>query len=80
MKAHAATVQSAAASVLGRANAAIHVCTMGVLLVAALAAGALAELLSTREAIWIGVGMGLLAPFMLLPIRRLSAVEPPVTA
>jgi len=59
---------------LGRANAAVHVCTAGLLPIAALVAGALAELLSIRDAVWIGVVVGLVAPAFLLPLRRVVAM------
>lgn len=58
--------------VLGRANAAIHVFTSGLLPVAALIAGGLAELLGTRTAVWIGVSVGLVSPLLLLPLRHLE--------
>jgi Na+/melibiose symporter-like transporter len=56
---------------IGRANAAIHVCTVGLLLVTALAAGVLAQLTSIRFAVWVGVLFGLAAPMFLLPLRKL---------
>jgi predicted MFS family arabinose efflux permease len=59
---------------LGRANAAVHVCTSGVLPVAALVAGALAELTSVRAAVWVGVLIGLAAPLFLLSLRHTSAM------
>ena len=62
-------------AVLGRANAAILACTAGVLPVTALIAGALAQAIGTREAVWVGVTIGLAAPLFLLPLRRLR--EPP---
>jgi MFS family permease len=58
--------------VLGRANAAIHVFTSGLLPVAAVIAGGLAELFGTRTAVWIGVVVGLLSPLLLLPLRNLQ--------
>ncbi len=62
---------------LGRANAAVHVCTAGLVPVAALVAGFLAELLSIREAVWIGVLIGLVAPLFLLPLRHVGAMPEP---
>jgi MFS family permease len=59
---------------LGRANAAVHVCTAGLVPIAALLAGLLAELLSIRDAVWIGVLIGLLAPLFLLPLRHVGAM------
>lgn len=59
-------------AVLGRANAAIHVFTSGLLPVAAVIAGVLAELLGTRAAVWIGVTVGLVSPLLLLPLRHLK--------
>jgi MFS family permease len=57
--------------VLGRANAAILALTVGMHIVATLFAGALAQLTSVRLAVWVGVLIGLAAPFFLLPLRRL---------
>lgn len=62
--------------VLGRANAAIHLCTSGLLPLAALAAGVLAELAGTRAAVWVGVLIGLAAPVFLWPLRRLRDMPP----
>lgn len=59
------------ADVLGRANAAILVCTIGVLTIAALAGGGLAQLVTIRQAVWVGTIIGLLAPLLLLPLRHL---------
>jgi len=58
--------------VLGRANAAVHVCTVGVLPLAALAAGGLAQLIGIRSAVWVGVSIGLLAPLCLWRLRHLK--------
>jgi MFS family permease len=63
--------------ILGRANAAVHVCTAGLVPVAALVAGALAELTSIRTAVWVGVLIGLLAPIFLWPLRRVTAMPEP---
>lgn len=60
-----------ARDVLGRASAAIHVCTTGVLVVAALIAGALASLIGIRVAVWAGFLIGLTAPLFLWPLRHL---------
>jgi MFS family permease len=57
-------------NVLGRANAAIHVCTMGVFPISALVAGILADTVSIRFAVWLGVAIGLVTPLFLLPLRR----------
>ena len=56
---------------LGRANAATHVCTTGVLPVAALAAGALATAIGIHGAVWVGVVIGLAAPVALWRLRHL---------
>ena len=61
-------------AVLGRANAAIMVCTIGILPVAALAAGGLAQIITIRQAVWVGTVIGLAAPLLLLPLRRLRAM------
>lgn len=56
--------------ILGRANAAIHVCTASLLPIGALIAGFIAELAGTRTAMWVGVLIGLVAPFLLLPLWK----------
>ncbi|MGE0545985.1 MAG: MFS transporter [Kofleriaceae bacterium] len=56
---------------LGRVNAAIHVCTSGLLVVAALAAGWIADHAGTPTAVWVGVLVGLVPPFLLLPLWNL---------
>ncbi|HET9620874.1 MAG TPA: MFS transporter [Kofleriaceae bacterium] len=62
---------------LGRANAAVHVCTSGVLPIAALLAGVLAHGIGARDALWIGVGVSLLAPISVWPLRKLKAMPVP---
>jgi hypothetical protein len=62
---------------LGRANAAVLVCTSGVLPVAALASGALGYLLGVRTTLWIGVGVALVAPAFLWPLRHLKLMPVP---
>ena len=59
---------------LGRANAAVHVCTAGLVPIAALLAGMLAELTTIRTAVWVGVLIGLAAPLFLIPLRRVRAM------
>lgn len=61
---------------LGRANAAIHVVTSGLLPVAAIVAGVIAEVAGTRFAIWVGVLIGLVAPALLWPLRHLREMPP----
>lgn len=61
---------------LGRANAAIHVVTSGLLPVSAIIAGVIAEVAGTRFAIWVGVLVGLVAPLLLWPLRRLREMPP----
>lgn len=56
---------------LGRANAAVHVCTAGLVPITALLAGALAELTTIRTAVWVGTVIGLVAPLFLIPLRHL---------
>jgi MFS family permease len=56
---------------LGRANAAIHVCTTGVLPVTALLAGLLAEVIGVHAAVWVGLSIGLVAPVFLWRLRTL---------
>ena len=62
--------------VLGRANAAIHVCTASLLPVGALLAGFLAEIIGTRNAVWTGVLIGLVPPLLLLPLWKLRDMPP----
>jgi predicted MFS family arabinose efflux permease len=57
--------------VLGRANAAIHVSTTGMLVISAVIAGGLASLVGIRTAMWIGTLTGLIAPALLWPLRHL---------
>jgi MFS family permease len=59
-------------AMLGRANAAVHVCTAGLVPIVALLAGLLAELTSIRTAVWVGVSIGLVAPLLLLPLRHVK--------
>ena len=61
-------------ALLGRANAAVHVCTAGLVPIVALLAGLLAELTSIRTAVWVGVSIGLVAPLFLLPLRHVRAM------
>jgi MFS family permease len=62
---------------LGRANAAVHVTTAGLVPIVALVAGALAELTTVRTAVWIGTVIGLAAPIFLWPLRRVGAMPEP---
>ena len=55
--------------VLGRANAAVHVCTAGVLPIVAILAGMLARATTILTAVWVGTIIGLTAPLFLLPLR-----------
>jgi hypothetical protein len=58
-------------NVLGRANAAIYVATTGMLVISALIAGGLASLIGIRAAVWTGMLLGLSAPLLLWPVRRM---------
>ncbi len=60
--------------VLGRANAAIHVCTASLLPVSAIIAGFLAEAIGIRNAVWVGVAIGFVPPLLLLPLWSLKAM------
>ncbi|HEX3757560.1 MAG TPA: MFS transporter [Kofleriaceae bacterium] len=57
--------------VLGRANAAVHVATTGMLVISSLIAGGLASLIGIRAAVWTGMLLGLSAPLLLWPVRRM---------
>ncbi|MBS1118160.1 MAG: hypothetical protein H6Q90_388 [Deltaproteobacteria bacterium] len=61
---------------LGRANAAIHLATSGLLPVGAILAGVIAELAGTTTAVWVGVLIGLAAPIFLLPLWKLRDMPP----
>lgn len=63
--------------ILGRANAAIHVCTASLLPIGALIAGFVAEGIGTREAVWIGVSIGLIPPLILLPVWKIEKMPAP---
>ena len=62
--------------VLGRANAAVHVATTGMLVIASLIAGGLGSLIGIRAAVWTGMLIGLSAPVLLWPVRRIRDVPP----
>ena len=59
---------------LGRANAAIHVCTASLLPISAIVAGFLAEAIGIRNAVWVGVAIGFVPPLLLLPLWKLRAM------
>jgi MFS family permease len=65
---------------LGRANAAVHVCTAGLVPLVALLAGLLAELTTIRTAVWVGVCIGLVAPLCLIPLRRVRGMPEPASS
>ena len=58
--------------ILGRANAAIHVVTASLLPIGALSGGLIAEAFGTRNAVWVGVLIGLVPPLLLLPLWKLK--------
>jgi predicted MFS family arabinose efflux permease len=60
--------------VLGRANAAIHAFSAGLVPFCAIAAGFIAHATSIRTAMWIGVILALVAPVALWPLRRVKAL------
>jgi predicted MFS family arabinose efflux permease len=62
---------------LGRANAAILVLTVGAHLVAALVAGLIAQAKSVELAVWIGVLIGLFVPVFVWPLRGLRDMPAP---
>jgi Na+/melibiose symporter-like transporter len=62
---------------LGRANAAVHACTMALVLIAALGGGALGSTIGTRTALVIGPVIGLIAPIVLIPLHGLRKVPAP---
>lgn len=70
--------QRIAPDVLGRANGAFHAIMTAMLLVAALGAGLIAEATTVRTALWIGLGVGALAPLAVLGLRARELVALPV--
>ena len=62
---------------LGRANAAIHACMSGLVPIAALVAGILAQATSIRFAMWLGVALPLAAPILMLPLRTVRELHSP---
>jgi hypothetical protein len=52
------------------------VCTVGILPIAAVIAGVLAQVIGTRGAVWIGVSIGCAAPLFLIPLRKLREMPP----
>lgn len=62
---------------LGRANAAIHACTSGLVPISALLAGVVAQATSIRFAMWIGVTAALAVPILLLPLRGVRELRAP---
>jgi Na+/melibiose symporter-like transporter len=73
---HAVTVRQTVlpTAVLGRANAAVHVLTVGALLVGTVIAGVVGDLVDARTGLWVGAGLGMLAPLPLLSLRGLRAL------
>ena len=63
--------------VLGRANAAVLVCSAGLVPLVAIGAGALAQVTDIRTAMWVGVLVGLVAPLFLWPLRHLREMPAP---
>jgi len=58
--------------VLGRSNAAFQAVNGALMPLGALAAGVLADVVGVRTALWIGMGAGLGAPLLLLPLWRVA--------
>jgi predicted MFS family arabinose efflux permease len=63
--------------ILARANAVFTAAESALLPIGALLAGAMGQLLGVRTALWVGLSIGLLAPLMLVPLRRLRSIGPP---
>ena len=68
--------------ILGRASAALHVCTISMMPMGAIVFGPLASAIGTREALWIGLGLGLGSPIALATLWRLRTLpgHAPATA
>ena len=64
-------------SVLGRSNAAFQAVTGAALPLGALAAGAIAHFIGVRNALWLGMGLGTVAPVFLVPLRGLERMPAP---
>jgi hypothetical protein len=67
-------------TVLGRANAAVHICMSGPYPIVILAAGALAEATSIRTAVWVGMSIGFVVPLLLLSLRSLQKMPEPAAS
>jgi MFS family permease len=67
-------------TVLGRANAAAHICMSGPYPIVIIVAGALAEATSIRTAVWVGMSIGFLVPFTLLSLRSLQKMPEPAAS
>lgn len=66
--------------VLGRANAAFHICMSGPYPIVIIAAGALAEATTIRTAVWVGMLIGLAVPFLLRSLRSLQKMPEPAAS
>jgi MFS family permease len=66
--------------VLGRANAAFHICMSGPYPIVIIAAGALAEATTIRTAVWVGMLIGLAVPLLLLSLRSLQKMPEPAAS
>jgi MFS family permease len=73
---HATTTQQTILpqEILGRASAAVHVCTISMMPLGAIVFGPLASAIGTREALWIGLGLGAGAPIALATLWRLRTL------
>jgi len=67
-------------TVLGRANAAFHICMSGPYPIVIIAAGALAEATTIRTAVWVGMLVGLVVPLLLLSLRSLQKMPEPASS
>jgi predicted MFS family arabinose efflux permease len=67
-------------TVLGRANAAFHICMSGPYPIVIIAAGALAEATTIRTAVWVGMLVGLVVPLLLLSLRSLQKMPEPAAS
>lgn len=73
---HATTTQQTLLpqAVLGRASAAVHVCAISMMPIAAVIFGAAGSAMGTRTALWIGLGLGCGAPLALATLWRIRTL------
>jgi MFS family permease len=67
-------------AILGRATAALHVCAIGMMPLGALVFGFVADAIGTRNALWIGLGIGAGSPLAFATLWRIRTLPGPEVA